>query len=104
MLDKLTYNNFTACLHTPFQLELPGSGPIIFDLYEVTRGPAVSGTELFSLYFRGPLKPCLAQSIQRLVHEKLGAFDIFIVPIGPDGQGMCYESVFNRFHQAEATA
>jgi hypothetical protein len=28
-------------------------------------------------------------------HEEIGAFDIFLVPIGPDEQGLLYEAIFN---------
>jgi hypothetical protein len=28
-------------------------------------------------------------------HEEIGAFDIFLVPIGPDEEGLCYEAIFN---------
>jgi hypothetical protein len=48
----------------------------------------------FSLVFRGPLRPVLPQQIYRLEHAELGALDIFLVPIGPDAQGMRYEAVF----------
>jgi uncharacterized protein DUF6916 len=32
--------------------------------------------------------------IHRVEHEELGALDVFLVPIGPDQAGMCYEAVF----------
>jgi hypothetical protein len=48
----------------------------------------------FSLVFRGPLQPLLAQRIYRVEHDSMGTFELFLVPIGPDGVGMCYEAVF----------
>jgi len=33
-------------------------------------------------------------------HEKLGTFDLFIVPLGPDSAGMRYEVIFNRMRPA----
>jgi hypothetical protein len=27
-------------------------------------------------------------------HEEIGAFDIFLVPIGPDEEGLLYEAIF----------
>jgi hypothetical protein len=50
--------------------------------------------EPFSIVFNGPLEPVLPQRIYRFEHEKLGAFELFIVPIGPDESGMQYEAVF----------
>jgi len=28
------------------------------------------------------------------VHDELGAYEIFLVPVGPDGKGMVYEAIF----------
>jgi hypothetical protein len=35
------------------------------------------------------------QGIYKLENEKLGALEIFLVPIGPDEKGMRYEAIFN---------
>jgi hypothetical protein len=50
--------------------------------------------EPFSLVFSGP-QPVLAQRIYRLDHPVLGSLDIFLVPIGLDGDRVRYEAVFN---------
>ena len=50
--------------------------------------------EPFSLVFRGPMDPLLAQRIYPLDHAEMGQRDIFLVPIGPDQEGMRYEAVF----------
>ena len=34
------------------------------------------------------------QRIYRLRHDRLGAFEVFLVPIGPDAVGMRFEAVF----------
>lgn len=54
---------------------------------ESTRGP-------FSLIFHGPLSPVLPQATYRFEHAELREFDIFIVPIGPQGDKMRYEAIF----------
>jgi hypothetical protein len=48
----------------------------------------------FSLIFRGPPAVLLPQRIYRLEHATLGAFELFIVPLGPDAQGLRYEAIF----------
>lgn len=48
----------------------------------------------FSLVFRGQLIQAPRQGIVKLEHAQLGIMEIFLVPIGPDQQGMCYEAVF----------
>lgn len=35
------------------------------------------------------------QGIYRIAHPQRGALDLFVVPVGPDGRGMCYEVTFN---------
>lgn len=50
--------------------------------------------EPFSLEFRGPTDPVLAQRIFRFTNEGLGELEIFIVPIGVDADGARYEAVF----------
>jgi hypothetical protein len=48
----------------------------------------------FHLIFRGPSAPVLDQRIHALSHPTFGALEIFLVPIGPDDLGQCYEAVF----------
>lgn len=48
----------------------------------------------FALLFYGPGERLLPQRIYRLEHATLGAFDLFIVPLGPDAQGLRYEAIF----------
>ena len=48
----------------------------------------------FSLLFHGPPSPLLPQRTYRVEHAALGAFDLFLVPLGPDRAGMRYEAVF----------
>jgi hypothetical protein len=49
----------------------------------------------FSLVFRCPKDCQLGQRTYEVEHPKMGRLEIFLVPIGPDGRGMCYEAVFN---------
>jgi hypothetical protein len=67
-------------------------------LVEVTvlggEGGASARRQPFSLLFRGPRVPLLPQRIYRLEHERMGALDLFIVPLGPDGDGLRYEAIF----------
>jgi hypothetical protein len=50
--------------------------------------------QAFSLVFRGQPAPVLPQRTYAFMHPRLGGFDLFIVPIGPDREGMRYEAVF----------
>lgn len=52
--------------------------------------------EPFRLTFRSPKKTeYYEQQMFKLSHEVLGELDMFLVPIGPDDEGMLYEAVFN---------
>lgn len=61
------------------------------------------GMERFSVFFTGPANPVLPQQTYPLSHDAMGTFDIFLVPIKPDGEGSRYEAVFNYFKKAEGT-
>jgi uncharacterized protein DUF6916 len=49
----------------------------------------------FSLLFHGPAERAVVQQTCKLRHAQLGEFELFIVPLGPDGQGMRYEAVIS---------
>ena len=49
----------------------------------------------FALLFHGPAAPILPQAMYRFEHPALPPLDIFIVPIGPEGDAMRYEAIFS---------
>jgi hypothetical protein len=38
----------------------------------------------------------LDQGVRNFIHDQMGQFELFIVPIRQDAQGFYYEAVFNR--------
>ena len=102
MLDKLTVSDFAEHLDSTFLMHPESGDPLEVKLIEATElssgtGP---GEELrkrkpFSLVFRGPKEPELPQKIYKMEHGKLGTLDLFLVPIGPDKEGVCYQAIFN---------
>lgn len=103
MLDNLTRESFAPHLGSVFRLRLGPGETLEVELVEATAlggGARVSAggprarREPFSLVFRGPRAPILPQRIYRMEHARMGAFDLFIVPIGPDAEGLRYEAVF----------
>jgi hypothetical protein len=111
-LDDLNSKVFREQLHTQFKVHAGGQ-PLLLELVEITdrddspvsqqaKGGAAGGraqTESFSLHFRGPLNPRLAQQTHRLDHQRLGGFEIFLTPISADGEGTVYEAIFHRFRK-----
>lgn len=52
-------------------------------------------TQTFSLIFQGSPDVFLEQKTYALSHPKMGAFDLFLVPIAQNEEGYAYEAVFN---------
>lgn len=75
-----------------------------FELCLVTVHEIVSNEfhENFTLLFRAPLDADPRQGIYQLEHEKLGAMDLFLVPVKKDDSGLYFEAVFNLIKTAAA--
>ena len=103
MLDKLTHTSFEPYLHHSFSIRAGDGDPLNVELISVTElsgGGAHASSEgertPFSIIFRSASsEPVLQQAIYTVEHPELGALGIFLVPIGPDEHGLCYEAVFN---------
>ena len=101
MPASLTEQEFSKHLNTKFRAQ-PGDGPPIdLELVEVKaylkKEGEQTGMERFSAYFKGPSEPYLAQSTYSLQHDRMGGFEVFLVPIARDEQGVRYEAVYNYF-------
>ena len=96
MLDTFTLDNFVPRLNDTFWIRLE-DGRVEMRLVEAhpwgSASPDASRTP-FSLVFLGPGRFVLPQQTYRVEHDTLGGFDLFLVPIGPQGGGMRYEAVF----------
>jgi hypothetical protein len=51
--------------------------------------------EPFSLTFRGPRRQLLPQGIHTLESPRMGALQLFLVPIRGDAESVDYEAIFN---------
>jgi hypothetical protein len=96
MLDSLNSRVFSEQLHTTFRVRVPGPSILSLELSDVTEKNLAPQAEQFSLVFRDPATGHIPQGTYTFEHDKLGTFDLFLVPIGPDSGGMRYEVVFNR--------
>jgi hypothetical protein len=103
MSDRLSLSDFLAHVHQRFELTREDGEPVGLELIEAkplgTRGgPSAGGArEPFSLIFRGPSQAGLAQQIHSLEHEAFGTLDLFLVPLGAEGdpEGTHYQAIFN---------
>ena len=98
MLDSFHLASFSDCLGTSFQVHADEAVNMKLTLIEAKAtqfSSRVDGSTAFSLILRGPVRPILPQQIYRLNHATLGVLELFLVPIGPDQSGMCYQVIFN---------
>lgn len=90
---------FADLLGQQFVLQAPKGGiSARMELVEArTLGAAAlpGGRAPFSLLFRAGGGPLLPQQIYRVSHPALPPMDIFLGPVAADGEGPCYEAVFN---------
>jgi hypothetical protein len=93
--SELNHPTFSQNLHSQFRV-VPDSSAVALDLVEVGELASSPRQEQFSVVFRGPARPFLSQGMYRLAHERMGEFDLFLVPVGRDGDRYLYEAVFNR--------
>ena len=89
-----TADVFRSALQDGFVVE-HGEARIELRLGEVqSLGDGYAEREAFALTFLGPVEPLLSQATYRLVHEGLGALDVFIVPVARDAGAASYEAIF----------
>jgi hypothetical protein len=102
MLETFTIATFTGQEGTTFRLSLAPGAALDATLLQITslsaKGP--SGEELprkrvpFSLQFRVPAPDRFEQKTYTLEHPVIGTFELFLVPIGREGDGYRCEAIF----------
>ncbi len=89
-----TLASYATHLETDFQLADPGG--VTLTLTEaVPLSPALPDERRFSLLFRGPAQPLLAQATYTLAHPALGSVAIFLVPVKRSPSHAYYQAIFN---------
>jgi len=101
MSPILTEAEFSKHVNTKFRVA--SEQPTELELTEVkgylSKEHEEAGMERFSAFFHGPDDPMLPQQVYTLEHDRMGAFELFLVPIGKDANGFRYEAVFNYFKE-----
>lgn len=98
MLESFTIDTFALHEGETFTMQA-GDSELELRLDEVTplREPGGDGSRRrrpFSLVFVGPASPAYEQRIYGLRHPHIGEFELFLVPIGPNPEGMRYQAIF----------
>lgn len=100
-MGEIHLDLFVDCLGNRFQIHASPEHILSVELIEATPLQSVAGEEQpgrragFSLLFRAALDQRWEQGIYNVIHAQLGVIPMFLVPIGPDGQGERYEAIFN---------
>ncbi len=98
MLESLQRETFEPLLKDRFEVEFGGPS-VTVELTDVRGLTPPSddheGRAPWSVVFRAPPEALYEQGVYRLRHDSIGELDLFLVPIGPDREGMQYEAVFS---------
>ena len=98
MLETIRATDFLPHLNNEFRIYFDPSSPSSVELIEVNEknsSTTETGRKSFSIVFRGAKEKIWPQGMYKIEHPRLGGMQIFLVPIGPDNAGLCYEAVFN---------
>ncbi len=96
-MELLTLQHFIGRMNETF-LAVLDDGEVPFQLIEACALPTHSAAvprAPFSLLFHNAAPSPLPQQIYRLRHAVLGEVEIFLVPVGREGDGFLYQAVFN---------
>ncbi len=96
MTEFFTIDTFSGHVNTKFLMHYGDSQTAELELTSVTDVGSSPRQIQISLLFQGPDNAPIAQGIYKLEHDRLGALDIFLVPIGKDANGVQYQAIFNR--------
>jgi hypothetical protein len=105
MPANMSEEAFRENLNTKFRVRAEAPRPLELELVEVksynVQENEQRGMERFSAFFRGPADILVPQGSYSLEHERMGALDLFLVPVARDDGGFLYESVFNFFKEGD---
>ena len=98
MSENLTHAALAENLNTKFVIRYGDADALELELTEISKPTVTRRQEFFSIIFRGPRDRFLPQSTYHMEHDKLGQFDLFLVPVEQDQNGYYYQAVFNRLY------
>ena len=96
MIGDWTRDALAGLMKTTFRLHHGRWGLLDLELIDVSGLTETPRQRTFSILFRGPLERPFSQGTYRIEHSDLGTVDLFLVPVGREGDGMRYEAVFNN--------
>lgn len=100
----ITRDEYAECLNQDFIVEFAPEYKVTMKLIEVSKEEERHRQKSFSLTFGAPTDTPIDQRIFGIQNEKLGKFELFLVPVGREDHVVLFQSVFNRLlpRQVEA--
>lgn len=96
MLETLTIDDFKDRVGETFTAGA-GEGRVLTltltSVDELEPGPDAE-RKPFSLEFKDEAHDHVPQQTVAIEHAQIGKFDLFVVPLGPEADGMRYEAIF----------
>ena len=97
-MDGLTVEAFQPRVGNRFRICPSPDSAVDAELVEVRSlggGARVANRRApFALLFRTTLGAPMPQRIYQVEHDAMGAYEIFLVPVGKDATGVLYEAIF----------
>ncbi len=98
MLETFTADTFTPRVGETFRFVVDEKWEMRARLTSVSpwgdETAKVRERQPFTLLFHAAREAHIPQAIYRVENENMEPFELFLVPVGPDGEGMAYEAVF----------
>src|SRR5215217_7725011 len=98
-MEVLTHEEFAKNANTKFQVQGDENTQVELELTAISEIKLHPQQEEFAIVFRGPSELFLDQGVRNFTHDQMGQFELFIVPIKRDEQGVYYEAIFNRLRE-----
>jgi hypothetical protein len=99
MEAALTHEAFNQQAGTKFQVQVDDNNNVEVELVDVSELKVYPRQEEFTIQFLGPAGTFLGQGVRSFLHDQMGQFEIFIVPVRQDEQGFYYDAIFNRIRE-----
>ena len=97
-VDSLTVEAFQPRVGNRFRICPSQDDAVDAELIEARQlgggGRPTNRRAPFALVFRTTLTAVMPQRIYRVEHDAMGAYEIFLVPVGKDATGVLYEAIF----------
>ena len=94
MPDSFTFETFQPLIGSSFVIAGSDDALELVEANALGSGPSGS-RDPFSLLFLRRSNAVLLDDTYTLTHPALGSFEMFIVPVAQDAEGVRYEAIFN---------